>query len=343
MDTRTKQEGTSMKKRILGVTLSMMIAMVLAACGSKEDSAADVKEAEESAKEIVFAESFSLMDDNVTNIYNGIEQAIEEYNQSQTDVHITNLHTDAQGSLSKQIADVESLVVQQPDVMLIHAADSDGIAAAAQQAKESGVKVVDIMGIPSGIDVYYNGYSEYDAGVLICEWLERYFEANPEEVLHAAILNGSQANTAQIARLQAIKEYAEKNPDKVEILVDYYGDWTTDDAMNVTEDWLQAYDNLNAVFAASDQVALGVCNVIDSNGLTGNFIVTGFDGTESGLSLIQDGKMLMTVAMDMEKYSSNLVSLFVEMALDNYDSDTYDGTGVLIAVDKTNLDEFKNK
>lgn len=349
-----------MKKRLIAVLLAMLMIASLMACANKEEVSKDASsepvsepstteevpaENKESGevKEVVIAEAFNLMDDNVTNIYNGIEDAVAAYNEAHPDVHVTNIHTDAQGSLDKQIADIESLVVQQPDAMYVLAVDVEGTAPAAQAAQNEGIKIVDMMGMPYGVDVRFNGFAEYDAGLMVCEWLDKYFEENPEKVLHAAVLNGSQANTAQIQRLEAVREYAEAHPERLEILVDYYGDWTTDDAMNVTEDWLQTYDNLNAVFAASDQVALGVCNVVESNGLTGEFIITGFDGTESGLSLVESGKMTMTIAMDMEKYSTNLTELLIQLALGEYEGDTYDGTGVLTAVDQSNLEEWRAK
>lgn len=329
-------------RKLIALLLCVVMVVSLAACSNaNEGSSPESDKSEGEVTEIVIAESFNLMDDNVTNIYNCIEKAIEDYNEEHADIHITNLHTDAQGSLDKQISDIESLIVQEPDVMYIQAVDSDGTAPAAQAAQEAGIKVVDYMGMPYGFDVRYNAFTEYDAGVMLCEWLDTYFEENPDTILHAAILNGSQANTAQIPRLQAVKEYAEEHPDRLEILVDYFGDWTTDDAMNVTEDWLQTYPEMNAVFAASDQVALGVCNVVEANGLTDEFIISGFDGTDSGLSLIEEGKMSVSIAMNLDVFAKNLVDLCAELALGNYTSDTYDGTGVLVSVDKTNLEEFR--
>lgn len=323
--------------------MCIVMTVSMAACGkSSEESNSSSSDTEDGAvTEIVMAESFNLMDDNVTNIYNCIEKAIADFNEEHTDIHITNLHTDAQGSLDKQISDIESLVVQQPDVMYIQAVDSDGTAPAAQAAQEAGIKVVDYMGMPYGFDVRYNAFTEYDAGVMLCEWLDGYFEEHPDAMLHAAVLNGSQANTAQIPRLQAVKEYAEEHPDRLEILVDYYGDWTTDDAMNVTEDWLQTYPTINAVFAASDQVALGVSNVVEANGLSDNFIITGFDGTDSGLALIEEGKMSVSIAMKLDVFAENLVNLCVDLAMGNYTDDTYDGTGVLVSVDAANLEEYR--
>lgn len=333
------------KNKIIAILLCITMTAVLTACG-KDGAAGDSPKPGETADnkvtEIVMAESFNLMDDNVTNIYNCIEKAIAQYNETHSEVHITNLHTDAQGSLDKQISDIESLVVQEPDVIYVQAVDSDGTAPAAKAAQDAGVKIVDYMGMPEGYDVHYNAFTEYDAGVMLCEWLDTYFEENPGQVLHAAVLNGAQENTAQIPRLQAVKEYAEKYPERVEILVDYFGDWTTDDAMAVTEDWLQTYPTMNAVFAASDQVALGVCNVVEANNLTDKFVITGFDGTDSGLSLIEEGKMDVTIAMKLDIFAENLVDLCAELALGNYESDTYDGSGVLLAVDKSNLEEYRS-
>ena len=61
-----------------------------------------------------------------------------------------------------------------------------------------------------------------------------------------------------------------------------------DEAMSVTETWLQKYSDLDAVIAQSDQMALGALRACKDLGVTLN--ISGRDAQTAALKEVADGK-----------------------------------------------------
>ena len=65
--------------------------------------------------------------------------------------------------------------------------------------------------------------------------------------------------------------------------------------MNVMQNLLTAYPNVQAVFAENDEMALGAMRAIQTAGRN-DILVVGFDGTEDGIKSVSRGKLGATVA-----------------------------------------------
>lgn len=61
------------------------------------------------------------------------------------------------------------------------------------------------------------------------------------------------------------------------------------------ENILTANPDVKAVFATSDEMALGASKALENKGNT-NIPIIGFDGTPNGLDALKNGKMLANVA-----------------------------------------------
>jgi ribose transport system substrate-binding protein len=67
-------------------------------------------------------------------------------------------------------------------------------------------------------------------------------------------------------------------------------------ALTVMENILTSQPDINAVFASSDQMALGAIEAIDAAGKIGKVIVVGFDAGEEALQSIRQGRIQAAVA-----------------------------------------------
>jgi ribose transport system substrate-binding protein len=67
-------------------------------------------------------------------------------------------------------------------------------------------------------------------------------------------------------------------------------------ALTVMENILTSQPDIDAVFAASDQMALGAIEAIDARGKTGKIAVVGFDAGEEALQAIRNGRIQAAVA-----------------------------------------------
>ena len=103
----------------------------------------------------------------------------------------------------------------------------------------------------------------------------------------------------QKVRLNWVGELAKEMPDRVKLVDEQYGNWVTEEAQSVTEDWFQRYPEMNAVAAGNDEMALGVANVVESAGKSfDDFYLVASGGWDLGTQLVKEGKMDMTIRID---------------------------------------------
>lgn len=296
---------------------------------------------EAEVRRIRIARSFDVLDDT-QNVALGYEkQRVEEINASRDDIQIEFDVYDAQSSVDKQLSDVQSALVKKPDVLILSAVDPVGSLPAAQAAHDAGVKLVDRRPSDPEPDVYdvaffANDEERYTAATK--QWLSDYLDENPNVTLKVGLVYGAPAQTAQLARMDVIKELAEERPERVEIVAEGYGNWLTDTAQNLAQDWMQAHPDINYIAAANDIMALGVSNAVDRAGRTGEIMISGYDLTDDGLQRIKDGQQTFDVGVLLED-TGQIIDVAVDLVLGTFTDKTY-YIDPVHAVTAENVDEF---
>ena len=78
------------------------------------------------------------------------------------------------------------------------------------------------------------------------------------------------------------------------------GDWVVDKAMQVTENMIQANPDIQGIFCCSDNMLPGILQALQNNDIE-NVVIISFDGSDAGIQMIKDGKILGTVAQFPDK------------------------------------------
>jgi ABC-type sugar transport system substrate-binding protein len=317
---------------IAGLSALAMTA-VLSGCGT--DGGAD------GAKVINIAYSVDVLDDTQNTVLNFVQERVDQINAERDDIEVKLDVYDAQSSVDKQISDVQSALIKQPDVLIFSAVDATGSLPAAQAAHDAGVPILDRRPTDPEADVFdvaFHGSDEalYSGGTV--DWIKQYLEANPDVTLNAGVIYGAPAQTAQLVRIDAIKDLAEQMPDRLKIVAEGYGNWLTDTAQNLTQDWLQAHPEINYVACANDIMALGASNAVDRAGRSDDVLISGYDLTDDGLQRISEGKQALDVGVALKDYAQ-MVDVAVDMALGKFKDDSYTVEPVN-SVTADNVDEF---
>lgn len=267
------------------------------------------------------------------------EKRIEEINAEREDVELVLTYYDAQASVDTQISNVETAALKQPDVFIFSCVDSQGSIPCLQIMKESGAKIIDIRDMGSDIpDVVFYGTDEETYKAATQDWIRTYLEENPDETLKAGLIYGKASQTLQLIRCDLMKELAEEMPDRIEIIAEAYGDWDTQKAMSIMEDWIQTYPDMNFVCAANDIMALGASNALVSAGKKEDVILTGID-LDGGPELIKEGKQDLDVGASITD-NDVLMDIALELAEGTWEGgDTYTLDHVL-RVDASNVDAY---
>ena len=81
--------------------------------------------------------------------------------------------------------------------------------------------------------------------------------------------------------------------------------------MTVMENMLQAHGDIQAVFAANDEMALGAAEAVAGSGK--DIMVVGFDATDDAIDAIKAGRMDATIAQQPALIGSTAVEQAVKL------------------------------
>jgi len=110
-----------------------------------------------------------------------------------------------------------------------------------------------------------------------------------------AILEGIPGHETGDSRLRGFRDAVSEAP-AITIVASQPANWERDQGFNVFQNMLQAHPDINAVFAASDLMALGAIEAIAAAGKTGKIRVVGFDALDDAKKAIAAGTMDASVA-----------------------------------------------
>ena len=117
-------------------------------------------------------------------------------------------------------------------------------------------------------------------------------------------LQGQLANNAAVGRFDGLKKALKEFPG-VEMVQWEAADWDTTKAYNATKTMLVAHPDIDGIWTANDNMALGCIQALKEAGKAGKVLVSGTDGIPEMFDAIKKGYACSTVLED-SKYQSQL-------------------------------------
>lgn len=196
---------------------------------------------------------------------------------------------DSQNDPSKELGNVEDLLVKGVDVLLINPTDSDAVVSSVRAANRSKIPVVTLDRAANGGKVVSHVASD---NVLGGEVAGNYIVEKLGGKGKVVELEGIPGTTAARDRGEGFNKTI---VGKLDVVAKQAADFDRTKGLTVMENILQAQPEINAVFAHNDEMALGALKAIESSGRK-NVIVVGFDATDDAVAAVKDGKLSATVA-----------------------------------------------
>jgi inositol transport system substrate-binding protein len=109
-----------------------------------------------------------------------------------------------------------------------------------------------------------------------------------------AILEGMSGQNSAVKRTEGNTVTAEKY-EGIKIIRQDTGKWDRAKGMEIAENWLQSGDQIDAILANNDEMAIGAIRALEAAGKTADVIVAGVDGTIDALQYVKEGTLAMTV------------------------------------------------
>jgi len=213
---------------------------------------------------------------------------VEGAEKAAADLGLTLSVVDAGDDVTKQVSDVEDLVSKGISVLIINPVDSDAVTGCVEAAKAKGVKVISVDRAVNGVDIDCQIASD---NVLGAELATQYIVDTLGEGAKVAELEGVPGASAAIDRSKGFHNIADA---KLEVVAKQTANFDRTQGMSVMENMLQANGDIQGVFAANDEMALGAVEAISGAGK--DIVVVGFDATDDAIEAIKAGRMDATIA-----------------------------------------------
>jgi len=157
--------------------------------------------------------------------------------------------------------------------------------------------------------------------------------------LHAGSVVGEERVEEFVAKMEEDENF--------EIVSSLDGNDTVDGGFAAAQDMLSANPDLEVIYAANDDSAIGAQRAMETAGksVDDGFILIGFDGADGALDLIEQGKMSATVAQDPYGQGIRAVETVLALLDGNVEYDDDEEKTVLFPVEivtAENLDEFRD-
>lgn len=200
--------------------------------------------------------------------------------------------TDAQNQPSKQQTDIENLLQKNLSVIIIDPSDSDAIVAGVEAANKKGVPVVTIDRASNGGKVVSHiGFDAIHSGNIAGEYLAKALNGKGKVVELQGIMG---TNVAQ-DRSKGFNEIMGKNPG-IKIVAKQSANFDRATAMKVMENILQANPEIDGVYAANDEMAMGALEAIKAAKRVDKIKMIGCDAIDPALEAIKAGTLAATIA-----------------------------------------------
>lgn len=300
-------------KRILATLLALtLIVCCFAGCGEKGDDAKGSGDRET----IVIGYAYNMLANAMTTWWEKTEELISAYNADESNPYFIEYYfCNADSDVQTQISDVESLIVRNPDVIMIKPVDSDGSVPAFEACMEAGIPVVN-----DGFTINTENLSStfilmdhHYVGELQAMWYENWLEEHPDETLNICYMQSDVSNHDMVVRREGFYDYMNANcADRINWLSEKAAGYDANEAMAITEDWIQSFPEMNAIVSPYDETAVAAAEVCKAAGL--DVLICGVDGIEASVRAIDAGTMAFTVCISWDVAAEHSFDLAMQIA-----------------------------
>src|SRR5699024_704428 len=226
--------------------------------------------------------------------------------------------SDAQDDSSTQLGDVEDLVQQNIDILIINPTDSDAVSSAIELANGEDIPVITVDRESEEGDVETHVASDnVEGGEMAAEYIVDELDGEAKMVE----LEGIPGASATRERGEGFHNIIDDESD-IEITSNQSADFDRTEGLSVMENILQGEEDIDAVFAHNDEMALGAVEALESKGISDDVQVVGFDATEDAEEAIEEDRMEATIAQQPDLIGETAIET-VEKVMDEEELDDF--------------------
>lgn len=208
-----------------------------------------------------------------------------------------------------QLQQVETMIENGVDAIILNPQDAVACAAAVELAHKNNIPVVGVNTmVESDLLTSYVGSQDVSAGEDIMKYMIDYMG---KDAFNIVIIEGPMGQSAQLQRIEGIENILKEHPN-IKELARNTANWSRSEAMTLMETWLNTYgDDIHAVIAENDEMALGARQAIEAAGK--NIPCIGVDGIADAVTAVGNGSMIASDFQNAEGQMTGAIETAVKV------------------------------
>ena len=210
---------------------------------------------------------------------------------------------DSQNDPAKEVSNMEDISVKNVDIVLLNPVDSDSAIASVMVANNLELPVITVDRASNGGQVISHVASDNaEGGKMAATYLTELLNGKGNIVE----LEGSAGSSATRDRGAGFDNEIENSD--LNIITKQSADFDRTKGLSVMENIIQSKDNIDAVFAQNDEMALGALKALQDANMN-DVLVVGFDATDDAIDSVKKGDMAATIAQQPKLIGKTAVNL----------------------------------
>ncbi len=244
---------------------------------------------------------------------------------------------DREINIDQQVSMIEDQIARGIQALVLAPAASAQVIPALEKAHEKGIPVIIVdTDVPWPKKVTYVGTNNYEGGKLAGQYIIKSIPGSAE----VGLITGVPGEETHEGRKRGFKEVLAGEP-RLRLAAEQPANSERALALTVMENMLTARPQLAAVFATSDQMALGALEAIQARRSGSPVHLVSFDAGSEVLKLIREGKIDAVVAQRPYQMGKRGVEAALR-ALAKQPVEPVIDTGTAL-ITKENIDTFQNE
>ncbi|MBD2542189.1 substrate-binding domain-containing protein [Coleofasciculus sp. FACHB-SPT36] len=207
--------------------------------------------------------------------------------------------------LNQQFNQIENFIASDVSMIILNAADSKGIFAAVEKAKQAGIPIIAVdTAAEGGVDATVTS-NNVQAGEVSCQYIADRLKGQGNVV----IINGPPVASV-VERVQGCLSVFSKYPNIKILSKDQNAEGSRDGGLRVMSDLLTSFPKIDAVFAINDPCGIGA-ELAATQAQRKEFFIVGVDGAPEALDALKQENSLFvaTAAQDPFRMAAKAVEV----------------------------------
>jgi ribose transport system substrate-binding protein len=234
------------------------------------------------------AETIAVFTKNQTNPFFQTVRLGAESAAKQMNAAVVQYIPTVQDSIPEQLSEIEDAIIKRPGAVVFIPVNSKAMIPGIEKLNAANIPVVNITDrVLGGQVISFMGCDETNLAVNTGRFLLQKMNGRGNVV----ILEGRGGSENSFNRVAGYKKALAEFPN-VKVLASQPADFQRVQALQVTENLLQSYPQIDGILAANDSMALGAIEALDA--ARRKALVVGINGTKEAIDAIKAGKLLAT-------------------------------------------------